>query len=209
MTRVRILLFTIVLAALAGCGSAGPVTPDRYYSLVLASGAAVATSNEDATGLLIVESIQLPDYLHGRSIAMQTGPNLIESARHHFWAESLQDAIAKLLTQDIARHTHSIDVDRDAGRRTDDEFCRLRVEFDAFHPTNQSQVVASGRYRISSELSSERREFSLKRTLTSDGYAHAVDELRSTLEMLAQQISDDVQAIPECVGEEAADIDGD
>jgi hypothetical protein len=132
---------------------------------------------------------------------MQMGPNRIESANHHFWAEPLDAAIAKVLTQDIAERTDGIEVERESGRRTAEEDCRVRVEFDAFHPTNDSRVVSSGRYWISAENSSDNQAFSLSRTLTTDGYAHAVDVLRDTLKTLAQQISEDIQRNPACTGE--------
>ena len=199
MTCIRFLVVSAALLHLAACGSS-PVSQDRYYSLVLAADNGNAQGDAKTNARLIVGPIELPDYLSNRGIAMQTGPNRIESANHHFWAESLDTAIAKVLTQDIAGRTDGIKVERESGRWTRDEDCRVRVEFDAFHPTNNSRVVSSGRYWISSEDSSDSQAFSLSHTLTIDGYAHAVDALRSTLELLAQQIAENVQNTPACTG---------
>ncbi len=201
MTCARFLFISVALAHLAACGS-GPVVQDRYYSLVLAADSGDVSGGETANARLIVGPVELPSYLSNRGIAMQMGPNRIESANHHFWAEPLDEAIAKVLTQDIAERTDGIDVESESGRWTPEEDCRVRVEFDAFHPTNNSRVVSSGRYWISSEYSSDSQAFSLSRSLTIDGYAHAVDVLRSTLEELSQQISEDVQGTPACTGEE-------
>lgn len=179
---------------LSACGSS-PVVKDRYYSLVLAANGGTATGNDEVTtASLIVGPIQLPTYLSGHGLPMQVGPNRIELAHHHFWAEPLNEAIAKVLTRDIAERTEGINVERDSGRISAEEDCRLRVEFDAFHPMSESHVVASGRYWIESSETSDRQAFSLTRTLTVDGYAHAVDELRGLLELLAEQISDDLAA---------------
>ncbi len=201
MIFARFLSICVALAILAACGSAPPL-PDRYYSLVLAADSGDVAGDEIANARLIVGPIELPSYLSKHGIAMQMGPNRIESANHHFWAEPLDEAIAKVLTRDIAERTDGIAVERESGRWTPSEDCRVRVEFDAFHPTNNSQVVMSGRYWISSENSSDSQEFSLSRSLTIDGYAHAVDVLRDTLAVLAQQISEDVQGEPACAGQD-------
>ena len=177
-----------------------PFTATPACLALAADERAAAGNNESANAHLIVGPIQLPTYLSGRGLPMQTGPNQIESANHNFWAEPLDAAIAKVLARDIAERTNGIDVERESGRFTPDGDCRVRVEFDAFHPTNDSRVVTSGHYWISSEDASNRQGFNLSRTLTLDGYAHAVDELRGTLESLAQQISDDVQGTPACTG---------
>ena len=193
-------VFAIAILLLSACGS-DPTIPDRYYSLVLAAdGVSVVGDNENSTARLIVGPIYLPDYLSDRGLPLQVGPNRIESANHHFWAEPLDEAIAKVLVRDIAVHTNSIDVERESGRYTPAEDCRLRVEFDAFHPTSESRVLTSGRYWISSEGDSTRQEFSFSRTLTRDGYAHAVDALRDMLQTLAEKISANVQEKSTCIG---------
>jgi len=183
---------------LSACGSS-PVVKDRYYSLVLAANGGTATGNDEImTASLIVGPIRLPTYLSAHALPMQVGPNRIELAHHHFWAEPLNEAIAKVLTRDIAERTDGINVERESGRTAAEEDCRLRVEFDAFHPTSESRVVANGRYWVESSETSDRQAFSLTRTLTVDGYAHAVDALRGLLGLLAQQISDDLAAGRSC-----------
>jgi len=200
MKHARFSVVGVAILLLAACGS-NRVVPDRHYSLVLAANdSAVPGNNEVATARLIVGPIQLPTYLGERGLPMQVGPNRIESAHHHFWAEPLDEAIAKVLAQEIAARTNGIDVERESGRFTPQGDCRVRVELDAFHPTSESRVVTSGRYWISSEDTSNRQTFSLTRTLTIDGYAHAVDVLRGMLATLAQQIAGEVQGTPACTG---------
>lgn len=196
MRSARILLTGIALAQLAGCGS-GEVIEDHYYSLVLAADSAAAPASE-ADALLVVGPVQLPDYLEGRSLTMQTGQNRVHAAAHHFWAEPLEDAIGKVLTRDLVTYTDGIDVRREAGRWTPEGTCRVRLEFDAFHPTHRSRAVAAGRYWIVTKDASSQHEFDISRTLTIDGYAHAVDVLRGTLEALAQKIAGSIAATGSC-----------
>ena len=201
MNAARGFLIGLVLAGLAACGSSDTVE-DRYYSLVLAAGSGGAGATSDAAqARLIVGPVELPRYLGGRGLSMQVGPNQIETANHHFWAEPLDEAIAKVLVLDIAQRTDDYDVERESGRWNFESDCRLRVEFDAFHPTYDSRVTVSGRYWFAnSSGGSVREDFNLSGRLTDDGYAHAVDVLRDTLAELADQISGSLPPAAECDG---------
>ncbi len=197
MNAARACIVGLTLAGLAACGSSDTVE-DRYYSLVLAAGSA-SESTEEATATLIVGPIELPRYLGGRGLSMQVGPNRIETANHHFWAEPLDEAIAKVLSSDVAARAEGYDVERESGRWTPEADCRVRIEFDAFHPTHEARVTVSGRYWISSPGAADtRQEFNLSGRLTADGYGHSVDVLRDTLAELAVRIADSLPAASEC-----------
>ena len=199
MMPVRCLGISAAVLLLSACSSSN-VVEDHYYSLVLAANDNTSITNDaDAATRLIVLPVMLPAYLGGRGLVMQVGENRIESASHHFWAEPLDEAIAKVLVQDIAGRTSGIAVERQRGRYSPQGDCLLRVEFDAFHPTADSRVVSRGRYWISSEENSTQFTFALHGSLTIDGYAHSVDELRETLRTLAQQIADEAQRTAPCV----------
>lgn len=187
----------VVLLGLTACGS-NPVE-DHYYSLVLAaSDVAAPDVSDEAQGRLIVGPVQLPEYLNRRGLAMQTGSNQIHTANHHFWAEPLEEAIPKVLARDIADLADGVTVDRDAGRWTDAGDCRLRIEFDRFHATDRSRVVASGRYWLSSSAPGVRQEFDVTETISRDGYAQAVTALRKALRTLATQIARSIETSSPC-----------
>ena len=194
----------ILLLALSGCSST-PVE-DRYYSLVLTTDeAAPARVAGPGAPLLVVGPISLPDYLHKRGIALQSGASQIQTANHHFWAEPLDEAIAKVLVRDIERLSGNILVERDAGRWTGNADCRVRVEFDRFHATGDSRVVSSGRYWLvslgdsaSNDLPDARYEFSVSRPLSADGYAHAVQVLRESLNVVAEKINGHIDKQSTC-----------
>ncbi|MDJ0908757.1 MAG: PqiC family protein [Woeseiaceae bacterium] len=196
MNAARVIAVGLAIACLSACGSNDTVE-DRYYSLVLAAGPA-GNATDDGAAHLIVGPIELPRYLDGRGLSMQVGPNRIETANHHFWAEPLDEAIAKVLARDIDENTDDLVVQRESGRWSGNADCRLRIEFDAFHPTFRSDVVVTGRYWIGTDDNVARRDFSLRRGLTADGYAHAVDVLRGALADLAEQVSDDLAAESGC-----------
>ena len=131
MKHVHFIATIGILASLVACAS-NPAQ-DHYYSLVLASDNELMAINENkADRRMIVGPIQLARYLDQPGLPIQTSESQIQSANHHFWAEALDEAIAKVLVQDIARHIDAVTVERDAGRWTPDTQCRVRLEFDKF-----------------------------------------------------------------------------
>lgn len=200
---MRLLTGAILLCELlliSACASR-PVE-DHYYSLVLASEteASTGTTKIGATRL-IVEPIQLPDYLNQRGIVMQVGSNQVQAANHNFWAEPLDEAIAKVLVGDLSGRVDDFAIGRDIGRFATDGECRLRVEFDRFHATNDSRVVNSGRFWIENTRISERHEFDVTQTLAFNGYGHAVDALRESIVSLATKITDTLDQKSHCLAD--------
>lgn len=188
-------LFALALAiTLTGCGSTPP--EDRYYSLVLqaADEGAVATS-ESADVVVNLTHIDLPAFLDSRAMVLQTGANEVEIAQHNFWAESLDEAIGKVLVRDIAQSSRRIDIARNTQR---DAACELRVEFDRFHATDSGRVLASGRYVLSSGNVTRQSGFDVSQRLSTDGYASAVVALRRSLADLATHIINEVEARDAC-----------
>ena len=184
--RHWVLLLSI--ACLAACETNSLQRPDQYYSLVLANNTQRAKLAAPVRHWTLVP-IRLPEYLKGQNIALQTAPNRIEAARRHFWAEPLDEGIAKVLVADIERLLEDVAIEREAGRWTPVLACRLRVEFAAFHATHGGQVEASGRYWLAAGETITRQQFDESAPLAADGYAHAVDALRTLLDVLAAQIA--------------------
>ena len=195
MRRSSVLLSAFLVVAMSACATQ-PVA-DSYYSLVLAADDAAAPARATAIApTVIVGPIELPSYLDTRGIAIQSGPNQIRTASHHFWAESLDEEIAKVLVRDISQLSNGVAVERDFGRRSDAVNCRLRFDFDKFHATSWSSVVASGRYWLSSDEFTIVGEFNRARTLTKDGYSNSVTELREILLEVAQIVAETLQQVP-------------
>ena len=122
-------------------------------------------------------------------------------ANHHFWAEPLDEAIGKALVWDISNKVNNVAVDRASGRWTVGGDCQLRVEFDSFHATDDSRVVATGRYWIHETNPEQvtRKEFDIVQVLSADGYPQVVHQLRMSLETLAEEIVTQLSASNTCV----------
>ena len=179
---------------MVGCGSTPP--EDRYYSLVLeAADDGVIEQTEPADLTVNLSRIDVPVFLNSRAMALQTGANEVEIAQHHFWAEPLDEAIAKVLVRDISQTSSRIDIARDGRREAN---CELRVEFDRFHATDDGRVLASGRYWVSSASGSAKSEFDVSQRLGSSGYTSAVSTLRRSLGTLAADIAGEIEAAEHC-----------
>ncbi len=198
MKRSSVFLIAFLVVTLSACATQ-PVA-DNYYSLVLAADdVAAPASATTEVPTVIVGPIELPSYLNTRGLAIQSGPNQIRTASHHFWAESLDEEIAKVLVRDISRLSNGLAVERDYGRWSDAVNCRLRFDFDKFHATAWSSVVTSGRFWLTSDESTIVREFNRTRTLTTDGYSNSVTVLREILLEVAQIVAETLQDNPRCM----------
>ncbi len=205
MIRTEIVLLVLLAVLVSGCASKGAAVEDRYYSLVLAGGASVQSAADPTQPQLVIGPIQLPSYLQGRALSMQKGANRIESAHHHFWAEPLDEAIEKVLVGEIGARVEGISVEHDAGRWTAEPTCRIRIEFDALHPTDRATTETRGRFWLISTTQSNRVEFDISKRLTDDGYGHAVDKLRESLEALSLSIAQVVRDKDACSDDSSTD----
>lgn len=199
MNRAGNSIVAFVFLMLTACAS--QPKEDHYYSLVLAADDVAAPARTDtAARRIIVGPIHLARYLDQSGLAMQVGTNQIRTANHHFWAEPLDEAIGKVLVRDISQRVGAVAVDRDAGRWTPGGDCRLRVEFDKFHATDDARVVATGRYWIHDSAREEvaQSEFNIVQTLSANGYTQAVRQLRVAIESLAAEIAEQLSNIGDC-----------
>jgi uncharacterized protein len=97
----RAAALSLLLAALAGCGSSPPI---QLYQLraepptPAASAPALAESSR-----WLLATVQLPDYLDRDALVRPSGSAGLVALSGHRWAEPLRDAVPRLLQQDLAR----------------------------------------------------------------------------------------------------------
>lgn len=69
---------------------------------------------------------------------------------------------------------------------------KLTLSFEQFTVTNQNETVISGFYTIESNANNNKQRektfFDIRQTLTKDGYNHAVETFKYSLNTLAKQI---------------------
>lgn len=167
---------------LAGCAGAPPGEDHEYLlrpnGLELAPGDGIP---------ILLKGVVIPPYLDQKGLVLQTGPAEIRVARHHQWAEPLDEAAGRYLQVSIARQ---------AGRPVETAPLTAAAERDVVTVRiHQFHGTESGRVRLVADWSvtpvsgdSVIHEFDQTLTQAADGYpalvaAHAVllDELAAAI----------------------------
>lgn len=187
-------LIVLLASVVAACASTPPA--DTYYSLVLeAADEGAVEPNDDAVSQVVLSMVGLPAFLDSRAMVLQVGPNEVQSAQHHFWAERLDEAIAKVLVRDIMNASDTIFLPNTS---QSDGACELRLQFDRFHATDDARVLVSGRYWLRSVNGNASREFDVSQILGTSGYASVVSALRHSLGSLGRELGSQIASNEGC-----------
>jgi uncharacterized lipoprotein YmbA len=101
MLRIKTALFGISLMLLAGCAS---TEPSRFYMLTPMPGLdAEVLSETVAQNLSVgVGPISMPDYLDRQQIVTTSNQNEIKMSEFDRWAGSLEDSVARVLSENLS-----------------------------------------------------------------------------------------------------------
>ncbi|MCW8875517.1 MAG: PqiC family protein [Kangiellaceae bacterium] len=187
MNKVFALLLVTIL--LAGCNS-NPAKKSNYY-LLNSSTAQSESSQLIAQPDYVLERIRMPDYLVQPNLVMQLSDHRLHYAGYDIWAESLQAGVSKVLVSELQNrglkiHDHS---------ETDLEVNRLFVRIDHFYPTDNSEVILSGKYWVEDPVNRKvlsGSQFSFQGKLERDGYAHSVAKMRELVSRLSKQLNSEL-----------------
>ena len=99
--RAALLALAAAAAAvgLAGCGSSPPV---QLYHLRSEAPAAVPARVASSEQWQLLLPVRLPDYLDREAILLPEGQTGLLALSGHRWAESLRDAVPRVLRQDLS-----------------------------------------------------------------------------------------------------------
>ena len=100
MRWLRIVLMTICLITIGGCGSS-PAT--RFYALTaIASTTAAPMPASTLTPAVGVRAVDLPAELDRPQIVTRSGTNSVQLAEFDRWSAPLRDIIARLIAENLA-----------------------------------------------------------------------------------------------------------
>ena len=179
----------VLVAGLTGCASQ-PVAV-HYYALVPPVAATDAVVQRADAPTLVIERVELAEYLRQSGMVIQSGENQLQVSRNNLWAENLELALPKALVRELQRQSDDYSYylkTMDWVARTD---YRLRLRIDSLQATDQGEVVAAGRYQLISEHGANAQvlaDFNFRRDLEQDGYAQAVEQIRALLAQIADAI---------------------
>ncbi len=188
----RTILILASAITITSCTST-PVTINYYMLPVATQERNVVTKPVPS---LLIEHIELSDYLTQPGLVLQTSPNKIHISKSNLWAERLDKALPKALQNSLHRQSdqYSYYLNQSAQTRRPD--LRMRLRIDSFHPTTDGLVIASGRYQLTTAKTQDKpmlKYFYFERTLDDDGYEAAVQEMNILIDLIARDILNSMQ----------------
>jgi uncharacterized lipoprotein YmbA len=204
--NMKIVTICLSVALLIGCTSE-PLSV-RYYLLHTPENKlpniTLVTQPIKTQPIVVLQLLNVADYLRQSSLVMQVNQHELHYSRQDVWAEKLQSSFYKALLQDlnaIGQRNYVASSSPNATVAT----TTISIQLEHFHATDTSTVVSSGRYWVSADepktdkskdLVTSIHTFFFESDLNQDGYAHAVEQLRTLVVNLSNQIEKDIAALP-------------
>lgn len=170
----------------AGCTSLTPApTPEtKYFVLDLPPKGKLPPQSLDK---ILVAPVRLPEYLNQQQLVVREKDHQIRIAKYHSWAEPLEVSIRRSISSQLNH--------KDLGYSFVPS-CRgcpqLLVDIHHFYPTVDGEVLLTGGYRfegLARSGANQFKPFHFAGTLSSDGYASAVTEMRGLLGELTDSVA--------------------
>lgn len=198
---MKTVIICIGLLMLIGC-TTEPLNL-RYYLLHSPKGE-IANVRDNSKSTIALQIVNVADYLRQSNLVMQINQHEMYYSQQDVWAEKLQTSFQKALLQDLNSlgKQNYVAASSPIAKVAD---IKISIELEHFHATDMSTAVGSGRYWIStntnknginSVITSENLPFFFESDLQQDGFAHAVEQLRTVIFSLSNQINKDISALP-------------
>lgn len=188
---IRYLLILSVLAACSGCAS--NTTPVTYYLLAPTVPAPETGNHRENRPTLVIEDVELSEYLRQSGLILQSGDNRLTVSRSHLWAEGLDQAVPKALLGQLQRQSQDYAFYLKSADYVSQTNYRVRLHVENLQATDRGEVITSGRFQLISIADAARpvsSVFHFERDLDNDGYAHAVEQLQALVGQIAGAVLD-------------------
>lgn len=182
------LLIVILPLFLLACGT----TPSTLHYYVLDQDTSAYQQNKPNIEVekITLSKVILANYLQQPSLSIEQDDHKIYYANQHLWAEDLDSAIARTLTNDFNLSSNEHYMLSNSDPNASEGKYQLQVQLDHFSATQSASVILAGKYWILEGQSTIiNRHFYFEKTLLQDGFSHSVSLQRQLLKQLAAQIS--------------------
>ncbi|ABG40224.1 protein of unknown function DUF330 [Paraglaciecola sp. T6c] len=190
----------LMIGLISGCSSSS--APNRQIYLLNSDAPLITINNPEIEKVVILDKIQLADYLKRPNLVMQIQGNKLYYSDVDLWAESLQNGIHDTMLAWLNQHaeaTRFVAYDSPEAN-LGQEHLILSVQY--FMPTDQGTVISSGQFWRTGNgrtdagkngKSVSTNSFSFTSPLTQKGYSHSVALLAEQLSQLSSQIVSDFE----------------
>lgn len=194
-TYFRLGVLLALAFSLSACFKSNPPVKTERYSLPGITAPQQSNPSTNTTRpTLILNRIQLADYLDSDRIVIQLDDITMRPARDHLWVDNLSQELRRgLRTRLASRLNHVTVVDPQPGLVASSN--TLNITIDQFHGHMQGYAVLSGQWQ-SGGSSLPPQSFKFTTPLAEDGYPALVRALGHNLDLLCDQIASQWQPSP-------------
>jgi uncharacterized protein len=198
--HLRTGLMLILAGSLAACLKSNPPIQSQRYSLPeVQASTAVQQNNPAVTSrqTLVLNRIQLADYLDSDRIVVQLSDITLHPARDHLWVDNLSQELQRGLRNRLSNRLPATSVvDPLPGAPLNAPSLQLTI--DQFHGQINGYAVLSGQWQL---LSADRKPlqsqpFKFTTPLAENGYPALVRALGNNLDLLSDEIAAQLQQKP-------------
>ena len=180
--------------SLNACFKSNPPVKTERYSLPEMTAPASASPVTTAAQTLVLNRIQLADYLDTDRIVIQLDDITMHPARDHLWIDSLSQELRRGLRARLSSRLSPVTVvDPQPGLPATAH--TLNITIDQFQGHMQGYAVLSGQWQLG-DSTLPAQPFRFKTPLAEDGYPALVRALGHNLDLLCEQIASQWQTTP-------------
>lgn len=190
-------LLLLLAFSLGACFKSNPPVNTQRYALPEAVvQQTIAATAPAQTQTLVLNRIQLADYLDTDRIVVQTDDVTLHPARDHLWVDTLSQELRRGLRARLGSRLPNLSVtDPLPGAATAPS---LSLTIDQFHGQMQGYAVLSGQWLLVSpqQQTLQQHAFKFSTPLSENGYPALVRALGANLDLLSEQIASQLQSSP-------------
>ncbi|MDX1410799.1 MAG: PqiC family protein [Nitrospirales bacterium] len=190
MTLLKLMVLTVVMLLVQGCGVSEPI---RYYQLSSLPGSdnQRASKSEKRGTIIGIGPVDIPRYVDRLQIVTRSAPNVVDLAEFDRWAEPVQTDVKRVLVENVSQLL--------AGERAAVTFWdeglpldyQVRIEVTRFDFESSGEAILSARWNIIGK--DERKPLVLKTSrymqqAPPEDFALMVGAMSRNLEALSQEI---------------------
>jgi uncharacterized lipoprotein YmbA len=196
---IRVVLTTgLALLAVAGCSIKSETAPSRFYMLrpLPADAAGLEARSAETGPALALGPVNVPAYLDRPQIVTRAPGTEVKLSEFERWAEPLEDNVAAVLADNLAKLVPTERVSAYPGRLLADFDLRITVDVIRFDGALGGDVSLDARWSIVSgaeaaEVRTRRSRF--VQPANGPAYADLVEAMSRTLDALSRELAQEIR----------------
>jgi uncharacterized lipoprotein YmbA len=179
----------------SGCGGTGP---SRFYTLNSLNGMeAVLTVSPEKRISVLVNPVEIPDYLDRPQIVTRTGRNELTIAEFDRWTGSLREDIERVLIENLSILLSQSPVSVVSAKWGMPLHYRLAVNVTRFDVVPEGNVELKAQWTLVGKDRQQIlvRESSIRESIEGKDYSARVSAMSRSIEKLSRNIAQEIQSV--------------